>query len=199
MGARPRGATLQGVLQQLLDMGVVSTLSEDLQWNIRMLLPRQVWTTWSHPCCARLPAQHVSACKTNCAIVFLAACLHESQVALLVQKVGLYWLPYTIQVPGGRAIGMRPDGQPPSSIFGPPTCSNAGGGSTMSGGLPPPQPQASHSPLLSLPLPNPCLACTSSLTALRCCLPARWDVTMQLASLLNLSCRMPVHRLRCMR
>lgn len=29
------------MLQQLLDMGVISTLPEELQWNIRMLLPRQ--------------------------------------------------------------------------------------------------------------------------------------------------------------
>ena len=42
------GALLQGVLQQLLDMGVVSTLTEDLQWNIRMLLPRQV-CAWMPP------------------------------------------------------------------------------------------------------------------------------------------------------
>ena len=30
----------QGVLQQLLDMGVVGGLPEDLQWTIRMLLPK---------------------------------------------------------------------------------------------------------------------------------------------------------------
>ena len=32
--------SLQGVLQQLLDMGVVGGLPEDLQWTIRMLLPK---------------------------------------------------------------------------------------------------------------------------------------------------------------
>jgi Helix-loop-helix DNA-binding domain len=47
------GAWLQGVLQQLLDMGVVSTLTEDLQWNIRMLLPRQVCAWRHHPRHAR--------------------------------------------------------------------------------------------------------------------------------------------------
>lgn len=31
---------MQGVLKQLLELGVVSTLSEDLQWTIRMLVPR---------------------------------------------------------------------------------------------------------------------------------------------------------------
>ena len=30
----------QGVLQQLLDMGIVGGLPEDLQWTIRMLLPK---------------------------------------------------------------------------------------------------------------------------------------------------------------
>lgn len=49
---------LQGVLQQLLDIGVVSNLSEDLQWTIRMLLPRQVW-------CSRNPAEATTACHTS--------------------------------------------------------------------------------------------------------------------------------------
>ena len=57
------GVWVQGVLQQLLDMGVVSTLTEDLQWNIRMLLPRQVWArTRPLPCHAPSTTSHALQC-----------------------------------------------------------------------------------------------------------------------------------------
>ena len=68
-------ALLQGVLQQLLDMGVVSTLTEDLQWNIRMLLPRQV-CAWSPP----LPCQ---ASGMTCALHASPICSRMLEAATL--------------------------------------------------------------------------------------------------------------------